>query len=242
MSVLVACRDARPDNPIGALLPDVLAALRDALPDVFVLVVCRRAPHDLPPSPCEDWVCLGDDWDDEATERCIASLAEMHGAPAMLCLDENFPASHPASLRLFHWRDGAERSALLARLSALIPYSLVRGPENDLSELPSQLAARPDAPAIQLHWSGGTVRALADLARAAVELDARPIQLQVGLPELIRGSARGVLLSIPKEVELRLVAEDEYSLGAAAAAETLLRKLRRERPRAAVSDAGEQAL
>ena len=142
MSLLVACRDARPESPTGALLPGVLAALFDALPDVFVLVVCRYAPRDLPPNPRQDWVCLGEDWDDSATERCISSLAEMHGARAMLCLDEDFPVSQPSSLRLVRLGASEEHSALLAQLSRLIPLSLVRGPEQDLSDLPSELAAR----------------------------------------------------------------------------------------------------
>jgi hypothetical protein len=120
-----------------------------------------------------------------------------------------------------------------AELDSLLPLAFLVGEQDEPAvALEEALAARPDAPEIQLYWTGGLVGPLLDLCGWILAADPRPVRLQLGLSQLVRGDAKRVLLAIPKEVSLRLVAEDEYSAAAARAAQALLRVVRRERPRA----------
>ena len=231
MSFIVACEDARLETPGGALLNSFLSEVETALPDVFVLILCRRAPKDNPPHFMRDWVLLGQTFDDSSVLRFTSALAQMHRCRLLISLGSDFPAALSCDLDRRTIKSSEEIPCLIEELSRLVPLALTVSPEDSLTGLPARLATRPEAPSLLLDWAGGPVSSLLDLARSVVATDSRPIALQVGLPELLRGSARRVLLAVPAEIELRVVAEDAYSIGAATAAQTLLCTLRRERPR-----------
>ncbi len=120
---------------------------------------------------------------------------------------------------------------MLEQLDAALPLCCLVSPDDQAAEVINGLSARPHAPEIRLFWTGGPVPSLRRLIDQLLVADHRPLRVQVGLSEIFRGTARRVLLAMPAEVQLRLVAEDEISLGVASATEAVLRRLRRERPR-----------
>ena len=212
-------------------MSDLLEQLQRDLPDVFTLVICRHAPADRSPSETQDWVCLGPEWDLAGIERFVSSLVEMHRSTVLLRLDGDFPGSDVPGVLTVDAAGDITPSDLCESLSPHLPLCLVLGPDDRPEGLLERLARRSDAPSVELHWSGGSLDSLLALTRAAVDGDDRMLSLQLGLPEVVRGKGRHGILSIPREVKLRLVAEDDFSLSAASAAQSLLQAFRRETPR-----------
>ncbi|MEE2827642.1 MAG: hypothetical protein VX498_00520 [Myxococcota bacterium] len=239
MTLLLYSSDARPETPDGARLAALLAQVESARPDAFVLAVCREPPAELLPHPLRDWVCLGGELSTEAQGRLLARIAGMHEAPLVVLLGEEAealirsPEAEWSANPVFF--QAAQADSELERLASLmaehLPLSLVLGPNSTVAPLIEELGKHPDLPAVHLYWEGGLVRELLDLAAVVQDAYAGPIRLQVGLRDVVRGEARRILVGIPREIELRLVAEDELAIGAAAATERLLRRVRRERPR-----------
>lgn len=238
MTVIVYTQDARSSSPSGERFVQLLEAVDSRFTNTFVLAVCREAPAETAPHPRRDWVRLSEVFTEAQLPRVLSELCVMHQAPAWIEVhDGSAAALLPPEGLAFAGELTAEGSIaeLLDSLDSCLPFARVVGPKDELDTVRSELAARPSAPELHLYWKGGLVRELLELVRGVLEADPRPLRLQLGLSEAVRGAARRLLLSLPAEAEIRIVAEDEYTRGAAAGAEALLRSFRRERPRSRTS-------
>lgn len=236
MSVIAYTADAGSGSDSSALFSELLQALSARFPDTLVLAVCRHPPAEAPPQESRDWVCIGNAVSEDSIPRLLAAIARTHQSAALV----QVPADDGRSLDLGDtWAPGEQLvvtrgedlESALGRLDAVVPAALVLGPQTESTQWEAVLETRSAAPLIHLYWTGGLVPELLNLCTRVLAIDRRPVRLQLGLPELVRGTARRVLLAIPQEIELRVVAEDEYSRGVALGAQAILRTFRRERPR-----------
>ena len=237
MSLIAYTADAGTTSQTGPLFSALLKALAERFPETLVLAACRKSPSQTPPHPSRDWVCIGSVINEESTRRLLGSILATHQSEAVVQVVESggtaldSAGSWPAEANLVLSKED-ELADLLEELEVLLPVALFLGPDEDAAAWQALLQQRSRAPGVELYWTGGLVPELLDLCAQLLEADRRPVRLQLGLNQLVRGAARRVLLSIPKEIELRVVAEDELSRSAAVGAQAILRTLRRERPRA----------
>jgi hypothetical protein len=237
MSLIAYTADAGTTSQTEALFSALIEALAERFPETLVLAACRKSPSETPPHPSRDWVCLGSVITEASTSRLLASILATHKSAAVVQVVEpggaalDFAGFRPSDTNLVLSEED-ELAGLLEKLEALLPVALFLGPNEDAKVWQALLQQRSRAPRIELYWTGGLVPELLELCARLLEADGRPVRLQLGLNQLVRGTARRVLLSIPKEIELRVVAEDELSRSAAVGAQAILRTLRRERPRA----------
>jgi hypothetical protein len=237
MSLIAYTADAGHTSESGSLFSALLHALAERFPETLVLAACRQAPAETPPHPSRDWVRIGSVVRPASTSRLLGAIVETHQSEAVVQVIEPGTTALPSA---GYWSPNMdllvsrqdELPGVLEQLESLLPVSLFLGPGDDAHDWKKLLGQRFRAPRIEIYWTGGLVPELLQMCALLLQVDSRPMRLQLGLNELVRGAARRVLLSIPKEIELRVVAEDEFSRGAAVGAQAVLKRLRREQPRA----------